>query len=149
MKVRIECNKEDYVKIRQIFESNGFEISTDARFVFTEIGFKKENIRGYDISGDKHIVDLNNVIIIQTGDYKNIVKTITNLELFTDENLYYFETNQFSHALIRINKSQIINLNHIVKVSYMVNSRLKLTLRNKDVVYVTRPYIKAFKTKFE
>lgn len=148
MKVRIDCNKEAYTKIKQMFKENGFEICNDANFLFTEIGFKKESIRAYDSSGETNIIDVNDIIIIETSDYKNIVKTSCETLLYVYEKLYYFEADHFSHLLIRVNKSQIINLKHIIKVSFMVNSRLKLTMRNREIVYVTRTYIRIFKNVF-
>lgn len=148
MKVQIECNKEEYKKIRQMFEKNGFEICDDAKYLFTEIGFKKRSIIAHDLSGEKHIVKVSDILIIEASDYKNIVKTSSKSLLYVYEKLYYFESNHFSQSLVRVNKSQVVNTKRIIKVSFMVNSKLKLTMENKEIVYVTRTYIKYFKNIF-
>lgn len=148
MKVRIECNNEDYTRIRKLFEDNGFEICNNAKFLFSEIGFKSENVTAYDNDGVKHYINLSEVVLIESSEYKNVLKNIDGSSLFVHDNLYYFESRQFNHTLIRINKSQVINYKLIKKVSALVNSRLKLTMRSNEVVYITRTYIREFKNKF-
>ncbi|WP_258728730.1 LytTR family DNA-binding domain-containing protein [Bacillus atrophaeus] len=62
--------------------------------------------------------------------------TLTQLEL------KYEET-----GLIRIGKSQLINLYHVEKFKNIANSRIEVTLKSKERMIVSRHYAQALKNK--
>lgn len=60
--------------------------------------------------------------------------------------LKLYETEDFGkYGFIRISKSFVVNVFHIITLTPMVNSKLKVRMKNKDVLYINRTYIKTFK----
>lgn len=70
-----------------------------------------------------------------TVDHKYKVK---NFKLYDAEVLGEF-------GFIRIHKSYVVNIFKIVTLTPQINSRIKLRVKNYDVIHVNRSYIKPFK----
>jgi len=128
-----------------MFESNGFTVSEEAEYHFKEINYKICKMIGFDYEGVKHFLDFKDVCLIESDTYKNKITLSNGMKLFLNEKLYEFETDEYTDDFIRVNKSQIVGLSCIKKVSPQINSRLKLMLINGTVVYVSRTYIHNFR----
>ena len=69
----------------------------------------------------------------------------------TPENRYktkvkLYETEEFGQfGLVRINKSYVVNVFKVITITPQLNSKIKLRMKNNDIVYVNRTYLKAFK----
>lgn len=149
MKINIICKTDDYDRFKKLFEKNGFEVTDDiARYKFEETGFNSNKIIGYDYNGNKIIVEIDNIILLETNVNRTGVKLDSGDICFAREKLYHFEVKQYKDVFVRVNKSQVINLTKIKKVSPQFNSRLKLILSNGEVVYVSRTYIRKFRELF-
>lgn len=48
-------------------------------------------------------------------------------------------------GFVRINKSYAINVFKIITLTPQLNSRLKVRMKNKEILYVNRSYVKKFK----
>ncbi len=48
-------------------------------------------------------------------------------------------------GFVRIHKSYIVNVFKIITLTPQINSRIKLRVKNQDVIYINRSYIKSFK----
>lgn len=140
MKVKITCRAEKYDEFKNLFESNGFTISEDAEYHFKDISQIKDDMLCFDYEGTKHFINLEDVCLIEADDYKNQIYLRNGMKLFVNEKLYEFEADEYNDYFIRVNKSQIVGLSCIKKVSPQFNSRLKLSLINGSVVYVSRTY---------
>lgn len=56
------------------------------------------------------------------------------------------DTEQYSEfGFIRVNKSYVVNVFKIISLTPQVNSKIKIRMKNQDVLYINRSYIKAFK----
>lgn len=145
MKVKITCKQEEYDKFKKLFESNGFTVSDEAKYYFIDISFKKDKMLCYDYEGVKHFIEFNEICLIEADHYKNHIYLRNGMKLLVNEKLYEFEADEYCNDLIRVNKSQIVGLASIKKVSPQFNSQLKLTLVEGTSVYVSRTYINNFR----
>lgn len=59
--------------------------------------------------------------------------------------LYEFEEQCRDQGFVRINKSNIVNIQKVKLIYPLFNSKLKLVLSNNECLYVNRTYRKAFK----
>ena len=71
-----------------------------------------------------------------TLDHKYKVK---NFKLYDAEQFY-------ESGFIRIHKSFVVNIYKIITLTPQVNSKIKIRVKNKDVLYINRSYIKPFKS---
>jgi len=148
MRVKIECYEKDFKKYADLFEKMGIEVSNDPTHLFKDLSYQPNGIDVYDEDGKHTLYHLSDIYLIETSGRKYSV--ITNSKTyFTNEKLYEIETGEYSNDFVRVNKSQIISLSKIKKISPLLNSKLKIRLVNDKVVYVTRTYIHSFKKKIQ
>ena len=84
--------------------------------------------------------------LLDFESYGNDVFCVTKNDQYKIQmKLYKVQEDFLNNGFIRINKSYIINVSKIISVSPQINSQLKLTMVNKQEVYVNRTYLKAFK----
>lgn len=57
--------------------------------------------------------------------------------------LYDMEYKEY--GFVRIHKSFIVNVFKIITLTPQVNSKIKIRVKNRDVLYINRTYIKSFK----
>lgn len=146
MKIKIICRDENYDKYQKMLISAGFDISEDAELLFKEIEYQQTSIIGMNSNGESKILNYDDIYLIESFAHKIITHTLTD-EFSIKEKLYEIEGIFESHNIIRINKSQIITKEKIFKIIPQYNSRLKIILKNKMVVYVTRMYLMNFRNK--
>lgn len=77
--------------------------------------------------------------------YQNYVRVIADTEYKTDKKLYELEKEYSNLGFIRINKSQIVNIQNVKRISPYIGNRLILILSNNEELVVTKTYIKMFK----
>jgi len=57
-----------------------------------------------------------------------------------------YDTEDFApHGFVRIHKSYVINVFKIVTLTPQVNSKLKIRMKNQEVLFVNRSYLNHFK----
>jgi len=145
MKIKITCREENYEKFKNFFEEHGFVLSDEEEYQFIEVDFQRHQIICLDFKGNRIFTDLNEICLIEADTYKNRAILKDGSELLINENLSYFENRDYNSIFARINKSQVVNLSEIKRISPQINSRYKLTLKNNNIVYVSRTYIKKFR----
>lgn len=97
--------------------------------------------------GVKHI-NIKDILYFEALD--NDVFAIINKERFyVLEKLYVLEQILTERNFVRVSKSFLVNIAHILVIKPMLNSKLKLVMSNKDVVEVNRTYVKSFKERME
>lgn len=91
----------------------------------------------------------NRYILVDPGDilYINVNRTevtcITrDKTCFLKEPLYYYEEELKDKSFIKINKSQLVNLKHVVEIIPWFNSRLVLVMDNDMRLEVSKMYAK-------
>lgn len=72
---------------------------------------------------------------------------------FTMQNKYkvkglkLYDMEQYKNeGFVRIHKSYIVNVFKIITLTPQINSRIKIRMKNMDVLHINRSYIKSFKT---
>lgn len=96
--------------------------------------------------GITYFLLLDVILYIDTVDEKVFI--YTNDKVYeTTLRLYELEE-MFSHTgMIRVNKSTIINLMKVDRVSPMLNGRIKAVLINGETIIISRQYVQNFKKK--
>jgi len=100
------------------------------------------NIVGYT---DKNAFDieLEDVLFFEAFGDDVYGKTMSN-QFLVKFKLY--DTVEFErYGFIRINKSIVVNIYKIITLTPQVNSRIKIRLKNQEVFYINRSYLKSFK----
>lgn len=143
MKIRIVASQTKTEELTKKLLDVGFIITDDADFTLREDNFVPKSFVG-NKNGSIKVVEIIDIILIES--YGREVNMITLSDVYNiKEKLYEIEENYQSLGLIRINKSQIVNKKYIDKINPLLNSRIKLTLTNKQVLIVSRTYIEKFK----
>lgn len=143
LKVKIICANEKYKEIENKLKKAGFEISDDADFVFKDLEFKQSSFIGY-ANELYEVIELNRIIYFEAFDHDVYIKT-KEKTFKIKEKLYEVELLLIENGFIRINKSQVININAIKTIKPSLNSRMNLIMKNNELLYVTRVYTQKFK----
>lgn len=146
MKVKIICGTQNFDKYKEMLTNGGFEIVEDANLLFKEIDYRQSTVIGIDNDGSSKIISYNDIFLIESFAHKIVLHT-SNKEYLIKEKLYEIEGIFEEENIIRINKSQIITKEKILKIVPQFNSRIKLILKNNMVVYVTRMHLINFRNK--
>lgn len=139
MKVKVFCKDDKKDEIENMLRSGGFEISEQGDYEFIEKNFSIQTLMGTDEEKNQCIVDLEDVLYIDSIGRNIVIHTGQTL-LRISETLEKLEKNLPVKDFVRISKSTIIRRNAISKISPSFQMRFKLTMKNNDVVYVTRSY---------
>ncbi|SER64330.1 LytTR family DNA-binding domain-containing protein [Psychrobacillus sp. OK032] len=95
---------------------------------------------------DERIVLLENdsIIYLESFEGKCKIKTMTD-EYIVSDSLVVIEKKLQQTQFMRVHRSFIVNLDHIVEIHPWFNSTYNLVLKDKSKVPVSRTYIKEFK----
>lgn len=98
------------------------------------------------------------VVISERGTVTVLLEDILFFEAFgddcyciTQDNKYkikmkLYDTEQYkADGFIRINKSYVVNVFKIITLTPQLNSKFKLRMKNQEVLFVNRSYLKLFK----
>jgi len=144
MKIIIICRDENYRMYHDMLVKGGFIISDHADLLFKEIGHQQTTLTGKSHDGSYKLIHYDDIYLVESFAHQVIVHT-SNEEYRVKERLFEIEGIFENQNVIRINKSQIITKENIAKIVPQFNSRLKIILKNKIVVYVTRMYLQNFR----
>ncbi|NLK28781.1 MAG: LytTR family transcriptional regulator [Clostridiales bacterium] len=98
--------------------------------------------KGYE----KFLLQPDDVFYVEAVDNKTFVYT-KDAVLETQDTLNNIENKYYNVGLIRIGKSQLVNLNHIKKLKSISNSRIEVTLESDERLVVSRHYARMFKSR--
>lgn len=149
MRVKVDCHKDDKVRISKILIEEGIEVSDiNPTHIFKETGSieveRRNNLYIYDIFGNQISIPTKNILLVESFD-KDIEILLIDEVVKVKPRLYQVMSLLPADTFVMINKSQIVSLRKIKKISPQFNSRLKLTLSNGDIVFVSRTYLNMFK----
>lgn len=96
--------------------------------------------------GETHMLLPADICYAEAVDGKTFVYTPA-LVLETAQSLARLEEQYQDAGLLRIGKSQLVNLYHVVKLKSLPNSRVQLTLKNGERLVASRHYVQSLKEK--
>ncbi len=143
MDIKVICKKENYDLYVKKLESAGFKIKHDADLTFKEDSFIQDTLIGKH-NDSYEIIHYSKIVMVESFGHDIFLHTIDK-ELIIKEKLYEIEGIFEEKGLIRVNKSQIVIKAHIVEIKPLLNSKLRLNMRNNITIYVTRNYQIRFK----
>lgn len=89
---------------------------------------------------------LDEVFYVESVDNKTFVYTAETV-MESQHTLFYIENKYSDIGLIRIGKSQLVNIHHIKKLKSIIYSRIEITLESDEKLIVSRHYARAFKNR--
>lgn len=143
MKVKVVCSNEKYDMYKEKLEKAGFIVTDDASLAFVDYEDKVQLINAKK-DGDLYRVPIEKILFVESYGHEISINLMDDT-YYVREKLYELEIELKDYKFIRINKSQIINVGKIKKMKALLNYRIKITLINDKVVYVSRNYYYAFK----
>lgn len=139
MKIEIVEQEEDLqvvIKCRQINEKIR-RLKTHIELFDNKIQAKRENELCFVKAADVlYFESVDNHIFLYTEDNVMEVK----------QRLYELELILSDKDFIRISKSQIVNINKISTLKPEINRTILVTMSNEEQLYVSRKYVKAFRS---
>jgi len=143
MKVKLLCKKENYNKFKQMLEAGGYTVSNDAELTFKEDNYQQETFIG-EYNSSFEIIHYKKIIFIESFGHE--IKLHTNEKSYSiREKLYEVEGILSDKSFVRINKSQIANIDAIKQINPTFNSKIILLMKNDESLIVTRNYAPIFK----
>lgn len=145
MKIKIFSREENLEKIIEELKKGNIEVvNTEADLYIFEAGYKRDQIIGK--RNDEYLILKPTDIIYVMSEGNDVWCAHTNgKDYYVKEKLYEIETILHDQGLIRVNKSFIININHIKTIKTSLNMKFVLTMSNGVKVDVTRTYYYIFK----
>lgn len=93
--------------------------------------------------GEKDI-NLENVLYFEAMRDDCFCFTIDNK--YKVKGLKLYDIEKYSkEGFVRVHKSYVVNVFKIITLTPQLNSRIKIRVKNQDVLYINRSYIKPFK----
>lgn len=141
MKIRIEHGDFDENEI--VLRCK--ELDDEALEVLTLLRERSAKLTGYQ-DGEAHIINPGSLLYAEAVDGKTFLYT-ADMVLEIHQSLAALE-NAHAHAgLVRIGKSQLVNLYHVAKLKSLTNSRIEITLKNGEKLIASRHYTGALKER--
>lgn len=148
-----ELNAIDYIlkpfdedRIRQTLEKIIQIAKIGTQKITITPSLKKASTDKIAVLVDERIVLLENdsIIYLESFEGKCKIKTMTD-EYLVSDSLVVIEKKLQHPQFMRVHRSFIVNLDHIVEIHPWFNSTYNLVLKDKSKVPVSRTYIKEFK----
>jgi two-component system response regulator LytT len=144
MKVKLICDQDKYEEYKKILTSKGFEIDDNATIVFEDLE-RTDHFIG-KIDNTLSAIKYDDIIYIESYGH-NVYLVTSDGRYQIKERLYEAFEKVEKGDFIKISISVIINPKHIKKIKATYNQKFHLTMKNGDVVDVTRSYYNDFKDK--
>ena len=138
MKIKIKC---DDISIKTDIKKNNYSFVEEG---YDYIISKKSNETIYGYS-DKSIIPIKINGIMYFESYGNDVFAVTQLKRIKIKDKLYELERLYLFGFFRINKSTIMNRNHIKKIIPTINMKFYIHMMNNDKLDVTRSYYHRFK----
>lgn len=96
--------------------------------------------------GEIHMLQAADIYYAEAVDGKTFIYT-KDMVLESSQSLSALQDEHGDWGVIRIGKSQLVNLYHVSKLKSLPNSRIEITLRNGEKLIASRHYIQNLKEK--
>lgn len=142
--MKIHINEDPGLKETEI-TINCSRISTEVEKVISMLRVLDLKLTGMK-DNQTFILDAAKVLYIDTVDKKTFFYTKNNV-YETDLKLYELEEQLGAMDFFRVNKSCILNFNHIVSIQADIDGKLLVTMSNHEKLFVSRQYAPSIKKK--
>ena len=143
MKIKLRLNQSTKESIIDELEEKSIEITDDASLILTEEDYTGDSIECRDEEGIV-ILDTEDICYMESVGHDVYVNTLDK-RYKTKYRIYQLERMLPSDAFIRISNAVIIKKNSISHIKPALSCKFYLTLKNGDMVDVTRTYYYKFK----
>lgn len=99
-------------------------------------------------NGEIHMLQPSDLLYVDSVDGKTFLYT-RNMVLETAKSLSRLEELHSDTGIVRIGKSQLVNLYHVAKLKSLPNSRIEITLISNEKLIVSRHYVQDLKERLE
>jgi two-component system response regulator LytT len=138
MKIKLQLSNAKRIQVTEMLKRMGVEITEDSDLILTEEGYHGGELYCKD-DKDIVIIPLSDVLYIESLGKDVFVHT--NKKRFTTETrIYVLEQKLPSDQFVRISNSVIIRRDSIMRIRPTLTQKYNLTLKNGDIVDVTRTY---------
>ena len=96
--------------------------------------------------GETYMLNPNDICYAESVDGKTFLYT-TDTVLESGQSLATLQERHEDAGLIRIGKSQLVNLHHVGMLKSLPNSRIEITLKNGERLIASRHYVQDLKEK--
>ena len=96
--------------------------------------------------GQAHMLEPRDICYAESVDGKTFLYTAT-LVLESGQSLTTLQERHEGDGLIRVGKSQLVNLRHVAALKSLPNSRIEMTLKNGERLIASRHYVQSLKEK--
>jgi DNA-binding LytR/AlgR family response regulator len=175
-KYKLVCKKENEEILRELFQAHHIILDQEATVTLCEQGIindenndvminfrmdkistllriiKEEKQRLSMLMGkldDNYIpLEINQIVFFRAFGNDTYANTLDGKSYKIKNKLYELEEDILSKRFIRINKSEIVNISHIIRITPMFKGNFILKLQNyKEQLDISRNYIKEFKER--
>lgn len=143
MRVKLKLNSDKKEPIRMELEDLGVEISENADLILTEENYTEGELLCRS-NEDRFLIPIEDILYIESLG-KDVFVYTGKSKFSAAVRLYMLERTLPAEKFIRISNSVIINRTAIKKIRPALSQKFYLTLKNDDVVDVTRSYYVRFK----
>lgn len=141
MKIRIEHG--DYEENEVLLRCK--EMDSEMRHVLALLRSLEKKIASY-ADGEVHLVRPSDVYYADTVDGRTFIYTQSAV-LETALTLSVLQDAYADFGLLRISKSQVVNLHKVQRLKSTANSRIEVTLQGGEKLIVSRHYIQDLKAR--
>jgi DNA-binding LytR/AlgR family response regulator len=143
MKIKLRLSHEKKKQVEDELTQMGVEITEDSDLILTEDGYCNGELYCKDDT-DTVVLTMDEILYIESSGKEIYVHT-KNKKFTTTTRLYVLEQYLPSDQFVRISNSVIIRKNAIQRIRPALSQKFYLTLKNGDMVDVTRSYYYKFK----
>lgn len=141
MKIRVEHG--DYEENEIVLHCR--ELDDEMLEILSSLRERSVKLTGYK-DGETHVIKPGDICYADTVDGRTFIYA-TDAVLEIQQSLTRLEKQYGDMGLLRIGKSQLVNLYHVAKLKSLPNSRIEITLKNDERLIVSRHYTQTLKTK--
>lgn len=145
MKVKLLCDKDKIALYKKKLLDEGLEFTdSNPDLIILDPTYKKTEILGKNSVGEFEILRYSDILYVESFGHDVVVHTIKG-DLGIKEKLYEIEGLFQPYGFIRIHRSYVINKAFIKTIKPTFNTKFIITMKNDDVIEVSRSYYYIFK----
>ena len=141
MKIRVEYG--DFAEAELILRCR--ELDNECLAILAMLRERDARVIAF-MDGQTHMLEPRDICYAESVDGKTFLYTTT-LVLESGQSLSALQERHEGGGLIRIGKSQLVNLRHVAALKSLPNSRIEMTLKNGERLIASRHYVQSLKEK--
>ena len=101
---------------------------------------KLEQIAVYTITNGIQIITISNIIYLRSDNRNTIINLENSKKVFASKNIDTYETLLKNNEFLRVHKSYIVNLEHLISINKNLNGHYCLLCSNKIIPISVRKF---------